>query len=98
MSEVEKNSFITLTGKGGHSGLMSSELSPNLEGVVRSSTAVVQRGRDQFMDILLIGDVSGSQHHQASGSSDLGSMTLWAAYSYLIQPGGGFTICKTAQR
>ena len=77
---------------------MSSKLSPNLEGIVRSSRGVVQRERDQFMDILLIGDVSGSQHHQPSGSSDLGSMSLWAAYSYLIPPGGGFTICKTAQR
>ena len=30
-------------------------------------------------------------------STSLGSMCLWAAYSYLIPPGGGFSICKTAQ-
>ena len=28
----------------------------------------------------------------------LGATCLWAACSYLLPPGGGFGICKTAQR
>ena len=56
LGEVEKNSFIALPGKGGHNGIMPSKLlCPHLEGVVRSFMVMVQRGRDQLVDILLIG-------------------------------------------
>ena len=44
---------------------------------MRSFIAIVQRGCDPLVDILLIvhgEEVGGSQHHQPSGSS------LWAAY------------------
>ena len=30
--------------------------------------------------------------------TSLGSTCLWAAYSKLLPPGGGFSICKAAQR
>ena len=54
--EVEVGSFITLPGKGGHSGLMSSKLlCPNLQKIVRSFIVTVQRGRDQLMAVLLMG-------------------------------------------
>ena len=43
LGEVEKNSFIALPGKGGHSGLMPSKLCvPTWEGLVRSFIAKVQ--------------------------------------------------------
>ena len=56
MSEVEKDSFITLPSKGSHSRLPPSKLlSPNLEKTVRNFIVIVQRGRGQLTDILLMG-------------------------------------------
>ena len=43
LGEVEKNSFIALPGKGGHSGVMPSKLCvPTGEDLVRSFIAIVQ--------------------------------------------------------
>ena len=54
LSEVEKDSFITLPDKGGHSGILPQKtMCPNLERIVRSF--MIQRGCDQFEDILLMG-------------------------------------------
>ena len=55
LGEVEKINFIALPVTGGHSRLLSSKLCPNLVEVVRSFIEMVQRGRDQLADILLIG-------------------------------------------
>ena len=56
LGEVEKDSFITLPGKGGHSGLLPRKtMRSHLERIVRSFIVMVQRGRDRLMDILLIG-------------------------------------------
>ena len=55
LAQSEKNSFIALPGRGGHSGLLPSKLCSHLEGVVRSFTGMVQRGRGQLVGILLIG-------------------------------------------
>ena len=52
---VEKRSFISLPGKGAQNELMPSKLCPALEGVVRSLYSVQGAGRDQLVDILLIG-------------------------------------------
>ena len=55
LGEAEKDSFITLPGKGGHSSLLPGKtMCPNLEKIVRSFIVIVQRGRDQLMDILLM--------------------------------------------
>lgn len=51
LGEVEKNSFIALLCKEGHTNTVC----PDLEGVVRSFTGMVQRGCDLLMDFLLIG-------------------------------------------
>ena len=56
LGKVEVGSFISLPGKGGHSGLMSSKLlCANLQKIVRSLIVTVQRGHDQLMAILLMG-------------------------------------------
>lgn len=48
---------------------------------MRSFVVMVQRGEcDQLVDILLIGNVSRSQHHPPSNSNGVESMCmLWAA-------------------
>ena len=51
LGEVEKNGFIALPCKEGHANTVC----PDLEGVVRSFTGMIQRGCDLLMDILLIG-------------------------------------------
>ena len=51
LGEVLGNGFTSLAGKGSQK----KHVCPTLEGVVRSFTAVVQRGRDQLVDILLLG-------------------------------------------
>ena len=54
LSEVEKDSFITLPDKGGHSGILPQKtMCLNLERIVRSF--MIQRGCDQLADILLMG-------------------------------------------
>lgn len=54
LSEVEKDSSITLPDKGGHSGILPQKtIYSNLERIVRSF--VIQRGCDQFVNILLMG-------------------------------------------
>ena len=55
LGEVEKNSFIALPSKGGHSRRMSSKLCLNLEGLARSFIFKFQRDPHQFVDLLLIG-------------------------------------------
>ena len=57
---------------------------PNLEGVVRSFIVMVQRGRDQLMDTLLIGWWGGKWESESSTfwfPPGLGSACLWAAHS-----------------
>ena len=54
MGAVEKNNFIALPGKGGHSRLMPT-VCLDLEGLVRTFIAMVQRQCDQLVDILLTG-------------------------------------------
>ena len=56
LGEVEKDSFITLPGKGGHGRLLPRKtVSPNLERIVRSFIVMVQRGCGQLVDIVLMG-------------------------------------------
>ena len=56
LGEVKKNSFIGLLGKGGQQQANALKtVCPALEGLVRSFTVIVQRGRDQLIDILLMG-------------------------------------------
>ena len=50
LGEAEEDCFITLPGRGDHSGLM-----PSKPCAVRSFTVIVQRGCDQLMGILLMG-------------------------------------------
>ena len=52
LGEVEKNSFIAWWPQGANA---LKTVCPHLEGVVRSFIAMVQRGRNQLLDILLIG-------------------------------------------
>ena len=67
LGEVEVGSFISLPGKGGHSGLMSSKLlCANLQKIVRSLIVTVQRGHDQLMAILLMGWWWGKQESTSS--------------------------------
>ena len=50
------DSFITWSGKGGHSKLMPSRTKcPNLGKIVTSFIIIAQRGRDQLVDFLLMG-------------------------------------------
>ena len=52
---IEKDSFITLPGKGGAEGpLASQKLRPHLERVLESFIVMVQRGRGQPVESLLI--------------------------------------------
>lgn len=59
LDEIEKDSFITLPGKGGHSRLLlkkkKTTLFPHLETTVRSFIVMVQWRCDQIVDILLMG-------------------------------------------
>ena len=56
LGEEEKNSFIALLGKGGQQQANALKtVCPALEGLVRSFIVIVQRGRDQLTDILLMG-------------------------------------------
>ena len=50
LGEAEEDRFITLPGRGDHSGLM-----PSKPCAVRNFTVIVQRGCDQLMGILLMG-------------------------------------------
>ena len=71
LGKVEKNSFLTLPGKGGLSKPMPSKPSvPTWETIVRSFTVIVQRGQVSLWTFFsLVGvEVSGSRHHQLSGS------------------------------
>lgn len=69
LHEVEEKSFTVLPGIGDHSGLTPS----NLEWVVRSFIEMVQRGRDQLADILLI----GWQNRQDSASLTFCFQLVW---------------------
>ena len=62
LGEVENESFITLPGKGGYSGLLPRKtMCPHLGEIVRSFIVMVQRGRDQLTDIILMGWRWGKQ-------------------------------------
>ena len=74
LGEVEKNSFIALPGKGGHSGLVPSKLCHDLEAVVKSFIGMVQRGYDQLVDILLTGWWGGKWE---SASSTFWFQQVW---------------------
>ena len=41
LGKVEKDSFITLPGNGGHSGLLPQKLCPSLERIVRSFVVII---------------------------------------------------------
>ena len=73
---------------------------PDLEGLVRSLMVMVQRGRDQLVDILLMGWWGGKWE---SASSTFWFQPVWGPhasgqqtvnFSHLV---GGLSICKTAQ-
>ena len=74
---------------------------PDLEGLVRSFIAMVQSGRHQLVDILLIGWWWGKG---GSASSTFGFQPVWclrAGGQHTVNfspPDGGFSVCKTAQR
>ena len=70
LGEVEKNSFIALLCKEGHTNTVC----PDLEGVVRSFTGMVQRGCDLLMDFLLIGWWWGNRESTSS--------TFWFQLAY----------------
>ena len=56
LDEVEKDSFIAWSGRGGHSMLMTPRTKcPNLGKIVTSFIIVAQRGRDQLVDFVLMG-------------------------------------------
>ena len=55
LSEVEKDSFITLPGKGGTQQAPASKTCVSSLGEDRSFIVIVQIRRDQLMDILLMG-------------------------------------------
>lgn len=57
LGEVETDSFITLPGKGGHSGLLPQKKKNYVSplGEDRKFIVIVQRGHDQLMGILPIG-------------------------------------------
>ena len=78
LGEVEKNSFIALPGKGGHSGLVPSRLCPAQEGVVRSLMVFKEQGVISWWTFfwLVGGEVIGSQHHKPSGSNRPGGYVL----------------------
>jgi len=69
----------------------------DLERIVRSFIVMVQRGCGQLVDFLLISWWWG-KWEVASSTFWFQNICLWAAYSYLVLPGEGFSICKTAQR
>lgn len=70
------------------------------EGVVRSLRVFKGYGMISSWTFsrLVGGEVFASQHHQASGSNWSGVYGLWAACSWLLWPGGGFSNCKTTPR
>ena len=70
---------------------------PNLERIMRSFIVMVQRGCDQLVDFLLISWWWG-KWEVASSTFCFQKVCLWVVYSYLVLPGEGFSICKTAQR
>ena len=53
--EVEKESFLALSGKGEQSELILQTKCPNLGKIVTSFIVMVQRSHDQLVDILLMG-------------------------------------------
>ena len=93
--EVEKESFITLPGKGGHSGLLPwKSTCPHLERIVRSFIVMVQRGCDQLVDILLRGWSWGKWE---SAPSTFRFQPVWGLHAFgqhtiihcwLLPPGG----------
>ena len=75
LGEVEKNSFLTLPGKGGLSKPRPSKPTvPTWETIVRSFTVIVQRGLGQLADILLIGWCGGEWE---SASSTFWFQLVW---------------------
>ena len=91
VDEMERNSFTALAGEGGHSGLMPSELCVLTWGELWGSGISLWT-----FFWLMSGEISGSQHHQPSGSNGSG-VSLFMG-NILLLPNGGFCICKTAQR
>ena len=61
---------------------------------------MVQRGRDQLVDILLIGcgEVSGNQRHQPSGSNRSGVYLLVGSIQLTSSTWWEFQFCRRAQR
>ena len=100
LGEVEKNSFIALSGKGGPSKLTPSKLCVWPGGGVGSLIVMVQKGMISSWTFfwLVGGEVSGSEHHQPSDSNRSGDHALWTAYYLILPPSGGFNICKTTRR
>ena len=80
----------------GQSGLVPSKLCPPAGGGSEKSYSVQGAGHYQLLDTVVIGWWWGNW--ESVSSTGLGSMFLWAAYSKLLPPGGGCSICKTAEK
>ena len=89
LAEVEKDSFITLPGKGGCSRLMLSKLCPIFEKIMRNF--MVQRGHISLWIYfwLVGGKVKGVT---------VTNLQVPTSLRYWIPPRASFRICKTAQR
>ena len=88
LGEVEKNSFLTLSGKGGLSKLMPSKSSvPPWETIVRSFTVIVQRVHGQLVDILLMG--------WCGGEWESASSTFWFQLFWDLHVCGQLTIVNS---
>ena len=99
LGEVGKNSFIAFPVKQGHGGLIPSKLCDPVEGIVRS----LQCSRSRAWSPHGLSSVWLVMRWLGVGiihllPTSLGSVCLWSAYSFLLPAGGGFSICKTAQR
>ena len=99
MGEVGKTRFIALSGKGRHSGLVSSRLCPMLERAVRSRIVFKEQGVISLRIFfwLVGGEVIESQHHQ-TGSKWSGFSVLVGNMQLTSSTWWGFSVCKTAQR
>ena len=77
LGEVGKNSFLALSGKQGHSGLIPSKLHDPYGGDSEESYSVQGAEHGQLMDFLLPGnEVSGGRHHPPSASNQSGVYVL----------------------
>ena len=98
LGEVEKNSFIALSDKGGHRGNALKTVSPPGGGSEEFYSHGSKRRPRSARGHSFGGEVSGSRHHQPSGSKRSGVYMLVGSIQFTSPPGRDFSICKTAQR